>query len=148
MSVTWKDKAGRAHAEDFDHLIYTGRIKYAEKYINDVQPSERDIIRLKIRFFLFFVNYFLKGCYSIRSSRALVATVEFLSKLCTLWHTEGSVGHHGGVYRGYNTVRERRIPERINRNSLGTMVGQGPLGNAIVLLFPRRPAPTSPGGKR
>ena len=31
-------------------------------------------------------------------------------------------------------VRERGIPERINGNSLGTMVGPGPLGNAIVLL--------------
>ena len=31
-------------------------------------------------------------------------------------------------------VRERGIPERINRNSLGVMVGPGPLGNAIVLL--------------
>ena len=45
-------------------------------------------------------------------------------------------------------VRERGIPERINRNSLGAMVGPGPLGDAIVLLllFPRRPAPASPGG--
>ena len=31
-------------------------------------------------------------------------------------------------------VRERGIPERINRNSLGAMVGPGPLGDAIVLL--------------
>ena len=26
------------------------------------------------------------------------------------------------------------VPERINRNSLGVMVGPGPLGNAIVLF--------------
>ena len=32
-------------------------------------------------------------------------------------------------------VRERGIPERINRNSLGAMVGPGPLGDAIVLLL-------------
>ena len=32
-------------------------------------------------------------------------------------------------------IRERGIPERINRNSLGAMVGPGPLGNAIVLLL-------------
>ena len=31
-------------------------------------------------------------------------------------------------------VRERGIPERINGNSLGVMVGPGPLGNGIVLL--------------
>ena len=31
-------------------------------------------------------------------------------------------------------VRERGKPERINRNSLGAMVGPGPLGDAIVLL--------------
>ena len=37
-------------------------------------------------------------------------------------------------FRGISGVRERGIPERINRNSLGVMVGPGPLGNAIVLL--------------
>ena len=34
----------------------------------------------------------------------------------------------------YEKVRERGIPERINGNSLGAMVGPGPLGDAIVLL--------------
>ena len=47
-------------------------------------------------------------------------------------------------------VRERGIPERINGNSLGAMVGPGPLGNAIVLLccvvFPRTVVPSSSGG--
>ncbi len=30
-------------------------------------------------------------------------------------------------------IREWGLPERINRNSLGAMVGPGPLGDAIVL---------------
>ena len=33
-------------------------------------------------------------------------------------------------------VRERGIPERINRTALGAMMARGPLGNAIVSLFP------------
>ena len=64
-----------------------------------------------------------------------------------------------GIYQGYiplsliplgaPMVRERGIPERINGNSLGVMVGPGPLGDAIVLLlllFPRRPLLSSSGG--
>ena len=45
-------------------------------------------------------------------------------------------------------VRERGIPERINRTALDAMMAPGPLGDAIVslLLFPRRPAPPSSGG--
>ena len=45
-------------------------------------------------------------------------------------------------------IRERGIPERINRTALGAMVAPGPLGNAIVfmLLFPRRPPPPRPVG--
>ena len=37
--------------------------------------------------------------------------------------------------KGGPMVRERGIPERINRNSLAAMMGPGPLGNAIVLLL-------------
>ena len=43
-------------------------------------------------------------------------------------------------------VRERGIPERINRTALDAMVAPGPLGDAIVSLFPRRgPSPSSGG---
>ena len=49
-----------------------------------------------------------------------------------------------GAYLGY--IQREGDPERINRNSLGVMVGPGPLGDAIVLLFPRRPLPSSSGG--
>ena len=35
----------------------------------------------------------------------------------------------------YSWSERRGIPERINGNSLGAMVGPGPLGNAIVLLL-------------
>ena len=44
------------------------------------------------------------------------------------------------------TVRERGIPERINRTALGAMMARGPLGDAIMSLFPRRPAPPSSSG--
>ena len=49
---------------------------------------------------------------------------------------------------GGHIIRERGIPERINRTSLGAMVATGPLGDAIVLLLfpPRRAALPSPGG--
>ena len=42
-------------------------------------------------------------------------------------------------------IRERGIPERINRTALDAMMAPGPLGNAIM-LFPRRPAPPSSSG--
>ncbi len=32
-------------------------------------------------------------------------------------------------------IRERGIPERINRTSLGAMVASGPLGDAIVFML-------------
>ena len=49
--------------------------------------------------------------------------------------------------KGDDDVRERGIPERMSRTSLGAMVGPGPLADAIVvLLFPRRPALPSSGG--
>ncbi len=42
--------------------------------------------------------------------------------------------------------REGGDPERFNGNSLAAMDGTGPMGNAIVLSFPRRGLPASPGG--
>ncbi len=42
--------------------------------------------------------------------------------------------------------REGGYPERFNGTPLAAMDGTGPMGNAIVLLFPCAPAPPSPGG--
>ena len=43
-------------------------------------------------------------------------------------------------------VRERGIPERINRTALDAMMAPGPLGNAIVLMFPGVPLRYRPVG--
>ena len=40
-----------------------------------------------------------------------------------------------GMRGGMGGVRERGIPERINRTSLGVMVAPGLLHNSIVLLL-------------
>ena len=39
------------------------------------------------------------------------------------------------IYQGYIRGQREGDPERINRNSLAAMMGQGPLGNGIVLLL-------------
>ena len=72
----------------------------------------------------------------------------------------GYIGDISGVYsvyiplslipeQGGPIIRERGIPERINRTALDAMMAPGPLRDAIVsllLLFPRRPPPPSSGG--
>ena len=57
----------------------------------------------------------------------------------SIWISPSLLSAIAGFY-----IRERGIPERINRTALGAMMARGPLGNAIVfmlmlLLFPRRP---------
>ena len=57
--------------------------------------------------------------------------------------------HFWLIPTGGPIIRERGIPERINRTALGAMMARDPLHDAIVslmLLFPRRPAPLSSGG--
>ena len=80
----------------------------------------------------------------VANPRRVSATYFFV----IFWYFWGYIGGISGTYQGYIRgispsllspkggfmVRERGIPERINWNSLGAMVGPGPLGDVIVLL--------------
>ena len=61
-------------------------------------------------------------------------------------------GYTGGIspsllspQGGITYIRERGIPERINRTALDAMMARDPLHDVIVslLMFPRRPPPPS-----
>ena len=80
---------------------------------------------------------FVKKKSSLKRPPSMKKTSPFVKKTCVRGILE--------TYLGY--IRERGMPERINRTALGTMVAPGPLGNAIVfMLFPRRPPLPSSGG--
>jgi hypothetical protein len=43
VKVHWKGGDGKIHDEEFDFLMYTGPLKFMERYVHDVQKEEQDI---------------------------------------------------------------------------------------------------------
>merc|ERR1712151_999262 len=43
VHVSWTDIHGTPNAEDFDFLMYSGPLKYADKYIEDIDESEKNM---------------------------------------------------------------------------------------------------------
>lgn len=57
VSVTWKGKDGSANTKEFDFVMYTGPLKYMEKYVADTTALEKDIFD-KLEAFTFAITLY------------------------------------------------------------------------------------------